>query len=116
MSDTPESHPPKRLIVGPAITLAASLAGPGLCIALTRLKFFIDFQTCLAPKTGCAAISSMECVYALQSSISTIFNLPLSVYGLGFYSLIAILSVRLMFSSEGFTGIGRIAMFVFRLL
>jgi len=112
MNSVPEQQQQKRLLVGPGIVLVASLVGLWLCTELTSLKFVLEFQHCLAPKTGCTSIGGMECSYALTSSASTIFGLPLTVFGFGFYTLTAILSVGLMISAKAFFGLGRISLFV----
>lgn len=106
-----QQESPRRLIAGPAIVLVASLVGIWLCHDLTSLKFLHQFQHCLAPKTGCSTIAGMECSYALASPISTLFGLPITVYGFGFYSLTAILSISLMISVKSFFGLSRIALF-----
>lgn len=109
---TDEDRRSERLIAGPAIVLVASLVGLWLCTELTSLKFLIEYQPCLAPKSGCTAISDMDCSHALHSPASTVLGLPISVYGLGFYGLTSTLSLKLMFSAQAFAGMGRIALFV----
>jgi len=100
-------------LVGPILILAISLAGIGVSVELTKAKFLLDYQPLLAPPSGCASSPlKMSCTDALTSAASSLFGLPLSLYGVALYTLAAIIAVGLFFTPRAFFGLGRLALVI----
>lgn len=103
----------RETLVGPILSLTISLAGIGVSVELTKAKFLLDYQPLLAPPTGCASSPiEMSCTDALTSAASSLFGLPLSLYGVALYTLAAIIAVGLFFTPRAFFGMGRLALVV----
>lgn len=84
------------------VGLVASLLGVGVGVHLTVLKFKMVYAPCLSPTGGCQ-VGSLSCGAALESSLSTLLGLPISLWGSAFYLATAVLSASLLVR-RGFGG------------
>jgi len=71
------------------------LAGVGLSVHLTRLKFQMLYTPCKSAYGGCR-IGGLACEDALGSSWSMVLGVPISVWGAGFYLTIAVAAVMVL--------------------
>lgn len=78
------SPPPDLPRVAAGFCLLVSLVGVGLCAHLTRLKFEMLYTPCLSTASGCQ-IGGFSCDSALESPLSMLAGLPISLWGAGFY-------------------------------
>lgn len=88
-----------------AATFCALFGSVGVVISvhLTRIKFQMDYTPCLSEHGHCQ-VGSMSCDAALSSAWSTLFGLPFSVWGGGFYvALVVAAAVVLRRSAFGGT-------------
>jgi len=101
---TPTSPSPfdlRRFSAG--VGLLASLLGVGVGAHLTVLKFKMVYTPCLSPTGGCQ-LGSMTCGAALESSMSTLLQLPISLWGSAFYLATAVLTASLLVRRDSFQG------------
>jgi uncharacterized membrane protein len=94
-STTSNDKPPAIARVGAGLALVLSLLGVGIGVFLTTLKFRMTYTPCASTKGACA-IGGMSCEDALQSSWSTLFGLPISLWGSAFYLLTAVIAGGLL--------------------
>lgn len=117
MSSTPP--PPNPLArLGAASALLLSLLGAGVGAYLTLLKFRMNFTPCASNKGSCA-IGGMTCEDALQSPLSMLFGLPISLWGSAFYLVTAVVAGGLLLRRDFLRGAGRpilIALAIFDVL
>lgn len=101
---TPRSPSPfdlRRFAAG--VGLLASLLGVGVGAYLTVLKFKMAYTPCLSPTGGCQ-VGNLTCGAALESSMSTLLQLPISLWGSAFYLATAVLSASLLIRRDSFQG------------
>src|SRR5687767_6103846 len=84
---------PSRL--GAAFVLLVSLAGFGVSIYLTILKFRMLYTPCLSARGGCN-VGGMTCEDALSSSWSMLLGLPISMWSSAFYVVTGVLAAGLL--------------------
>ncbi len=80
--------------LGAAFVLLVSLAGLGVSIYLTVLKFRMAYTPCLTARGGCN-IGGLTCEDALNSSWSMFLGLPISLWGAAFYLATAVAAAGL---------------------
>ncbi|MBA3548093.1 MAG: hypothetical protein H0T76_16550 [Nannocystis sp.] len=85
------------------VGLVASLLGVGVGVHLTLLKFKMVYTPCLSPTGGCQ-VGGLSCGAALESTMSTLFGLPISLWGSAFYLATAALTASLLVCRESFGG------------
>lgn len=85
------------------VGLVTSMLGVGVGAYLTVLKFKMTYTPCLSPTGGCQ-VGSLSCGAALQSTASTLLDLPLSLWGSAFYLVTAVLCASLLVRRRGFGG------------
>lgn len=105
-STTPNDKPPAIARVGAGAALVLSLLGAGVGVYLTVLKFRMNFTPCLSTKGTCA-IGGMTCEDALQSAWSTLFGLPISLWGSAFYLVTAMVAGGLLLRPNFLLGAAR---------
>lgn len=81
--------------LGAASALLLSLLGVGIGAYLSVLKFRMNYTPCNSGKGACA-IGNMTCEDALQSTWSTLFGLPISLWASAFYLVTAVLALGLL--------------------
>lgn len=70
--------------IAAAFCLLLSVVGVGLSVHLTRIKFEMLYTPCLSAYGGCQ-IGGLSCDDALESPMSMFLELPISLWGAGFY-------------------------------
>ncbi|MCY1059879.1 vitamin K epoxide reductase family protein [Nannocystis sp. SCPEA4] len=105
-STTPNDKPPGIARFGAGAALVLSLLGAGVGLYLTVLKFRMTFTPCASTKGACA-IGGMSCEDALQSSWSTLFGLPISLWGSAFYLVAAVVAGGFLLRPEFLRGAAR---------
>jgi uncharacterized membrane protein len=108
-SKTPSANPSPlaRLAAGSALVL--SLAGVGVGVFLSLMKFKMNFTPCVSTKGACA-IGNMTCEDALASTWSTLLGLPISLWGTALYFVTAVLAAGLLLRGEFLRGVARPAL------
>jgi uncharacterized membrane protein len=91
---TPPSTPGGLRRVGAISALVVSLAGLGVGVHLTLLKFKMLYTPCVLGRGGCN-VGGLTCDDALGSAWSTLAGLPISVWGSAFYLATAVLAFGL---------------------
>lgn len=81
----------KKFLINIVLPILA-LLGIVLCIELTVVYFNANFITGAAP-SFCAISDTINCDSVARTAYSHFLGVPLSLYGLGFYSLILLLSM-----------------------
>lgn len=99
---TIHDKPPAIARVGAGAAAVLSLAGAGVGLYLTVLKFRMTYTPCASTKGACA-IGGMSCEDALSSAWSTLFGLPISLWGTAFYVVTAMVAGGLLLR-PGFLG------------
>lgn len=97
-SSTPTLSPAaaaSRQRLGAAFILLVGLAGLGVSIYLTVLKFRMAYTPCLTARGGCN-VGGLSCEDALSSAWSTLLGLPISLWGAAFYLAVAALAGGLL--------------------
>lgn len=89
--------------LGAVSALLLSLAGVGVGVYLSVLKFRMIYTPCNSGKGACA-IGNMTCEDALQSGWSMLFGLPISLWASAFYIVTAVLAFGLIFRSDFLRG------------
>lgn len=85
------------------VGLVASLLGIGVGVHLTILKFKMVYTPCLSSTGGCQ-VGGLSCGAALESTMSTLLGLPISLWGSAFYLATAALTATLLVRRESFGG------------
>lgn len=85
----PPSAGSRRL--GAGFLLLVGLAGLGVSVYLTILKFRMAYTPCLTDRGGCS-IGGLSCEDALNSSWSMLLGLPISLWGAAFYMVVVVLA------------------------
>jgi uncharacterized membrane protein len=87
------------------VGLVASLLGIGVGVHLSVLKFKMAYTPCLSPIGGCR-VGGLTCGAALESDLSMLLGLPISLWGSAFYLATAVLTASLLVRRESFGGTG----------
>lgn len=95
-SVNPRSAPrPGPSKLGAAFVLLVSLAGLGVSLYLTVLKFRMLYTPCLSARGGCT-VGGLTCEDSLNSTWSMLLGLPISVWGAAFYVVTTVLALGLL--------------------
>jgi uncharacterized membrane protein len=81
----------------------SSLLGVGVGAHLTVFKFKMVYTPCLSPTEGCK-LGHLTCGAALESSVSMLLKLPISLWGSAFYLATTVLTASLLFRRDPFQG------------
>ncbi len=85
------------------VGLVASLLGVGIGAHLTVLKFKMIYTPCLSPTGGCQ-VGGLTCDAALESTLSSLLDLPISLWGSAFYLATAVLTASILIRRDSFGG------------
>lgn len=89
--------------IGAAFCLIVSLAGVGIGAYLTTVKFRMTYTPFLTKHGGCG-FGGMTCDDALNSPVSTLMTLPISLWGTAFYLVTGFLAAALVWRRTVFGG------------
>lgn len=92
---TGTSQGPGRARVAAILALLVSLAGIGVSVYLTILKFRMLYTPCRSARGSCS-VGGMTCEDALNSSASMLLGLPISVWSAAFYVVTAALAASML--------------------